>query len=409
MTFPGYIVSLSSVAPTTRRNLNLLVTAQSLGGSSAPIIISLGGLIGQQLTPEPALATLPVSLYGIGVALSMIPVALLMRRSGRKATYIMGSLLCILAAGLSTLAIVQQSFWLFCAGTALAGFYGACVQNYRFAASDLVDTDNKANAISLIMLGGLAAAVIGPQLVIWTQNSWAEAPFAGSFIGQAVLAALAIPFLLALRVPNTEAEQHQEAPRPLSEIARTPTFFIAVLAATVSYALMSFIMTAAPLAMVHHGHASHDATLGIQWHILAMFAPSFFTGKLITRFGDTTITALGLMLLFSSGLAALSGLAIVHFWGSLILLGLGWNFGFIGATTLLTRAYRPSEKAKVQSLNDLLVFSSVAIASLGAGQQLNISGWHELNRMTFPIISCVLLLIVALPWMEKWQKENARN
>ena len=396
-------MSLSSLDTPTRRNLGLLVSAQSLGGSSAPIVIALGGLIGQQLTPDPTLATLPVSVYGIGVALSMIPVALLMRQMGRKMTYITGSLLCILAAALSTMAIVQQSFWLFCAGTALAGFYGACVQNYRFAASDLVDDNNKANAISLIMIGGLAAAIIGPQLVIWSKDAWENAPFAGSFIGQGVLAALSIPLLLALRVPHSEAEQHDEEPRKLSEIARTPTFIVAVLAATVSYALMSFIMTAAPLAMVHHGHTSSDATLGIQWHILAMFAPSFFTGKLISRFGDTTITALGLMLLFTSGVAAMSGLEIVHFWGSLILLGLGWNFGFIGATTLLTRAYRPSEKAKVQSLNDLLVFSSVAIASLGAGHWLNISGWHELNLMTFPIICAVLLMIVALPWLDNKQ------
>jgi len=394
-------VSLSSVAPSTRRNLNLLVAAQALGASSAPIIVSLGGMIGQQLTPDPALATLPVSLYGIGVALSMIPVALLMRSQGRRFTYLAGALLCVFAAGLSTLAIVQSSFWLFCIGTALAGFYGACVQNYRFAASDLVETEHKPNAISLIMIGGLAAAIIGPQVVIWSRDAWEQAPFAGSFIGQAMLAALAIPILWTLKTPPTQVEQQQQDARPLSEIARTPTFIVAVLAAMVSYSLMSFIMTAAPLAMTHHGHTPDDATLGIQWHILAMFAPSFFTGKLISRFGDTTITALGLMLLFSSGLAALSGLEIIHFWGSLILLGLGWNFGFIGATTLLTRAYRPSEKAKVQSLNDLLVFSTVAVASLGAGHQLNISGWHELNRLTFPIISAVLLLLVALPWLEK--------
>lgn len=394
-------MSLSSVAPSTRRNLNLLVAAQALGASSAPIIVSLGGMIGQQLTPDPALATLPVSLYGIGVALSMIPVALLMRSQGRRFTYLAGALLCVFAAGLSTLAIVQSSFWLFCIGTALAGFYGACVQNYRFAASDLVETEHKPNAISLIMIGGLAAAIIGPQVVIWSRDAWEQAPFAGSFIGQAMLAALAIPILWTLKTPPTQVEQQQQDARPLSEIARTPTFIVAVLAAMVSYSLMSFIMTAAPLAMTHHGHTPDDATLGIQWHILAMFAPSFFTGKLISRFGDTTITALGLMLLFSSGLAALSGLEIIHFWGSLILLGLGWNFGFIGATTLLTRAYRPSEKAKVQSLNDLLVFSTVAVASLGAGHQLNISGWHELNRLTFPIISAVLLLLVALPWLEK--------
>lgn len=401
-------VSLSSVNPATRRNLWILTAAQSLGASSAPIIVALGGLVGQKLTPDPTLSTLPVSLYGIGVALSMIPVAILMRTTGRRATYLIGAMICVAAALGAATAIIQASFWLFCASTMLAGLYGACVQNYRFAASDMVEPAYKPNAISMIMVGGLAAAIIGPQMVIWTQDSWASAPFAGSFIGQAALAVLVIPLLWSLKLPPSTESTPQGHARPLMVIARTPTFLIAVLSGMVSYGLMSFIMTAAPLAMVHHGHAASDATLGIQWHILAMFGPSFFTGKLIARFGDITITAIGLMLLFSSGMAALSGMEVIHFWGSLILLGLGWNFGFIGATTLLTRSYRPSEKAKVQTLNDFLVFSTVAVASLGAGHQLNISGWYELNIMTFPVISLILVLLIALPWLEK-QPAKAEN
>jgi MFS family permease len=269
-------MSLAALDRSTQRNLGKLFSAQALGGSSAPIILSIGGLVGQTLTPDPALATLPVSLYGIGVAVSMIPVSLLMKNAGRKIAYLTGTLLCVLAALLATTAIVNASFWLFCAALGLAGFYGACVQNYRFAASDLVPASHKPNAISLIMLGGLAAAVIGPQTVYWTQNTWASAPFAGSFIGQAILALLAIPILLSLKLPPShEADINGDA-RPLWQIAKSPGFITAALAGTVSYALMSFIMTAAPIAMVHQGHSAGDATLGIQWHILAMFGPSFF-------------------------------------------------------------------------------------------------------------------------------------
>ncbi|MFK4752061.1 MFS transporter [Oceanobacter antarcticus] len=398
-------MSLAALDRSTQRNLGKLFSAQALGGSSAPIILSIGGLVGQTLTPDPALATLPVSLYGIGVAVSMIPVSLLMKNAGRKIAYLTGTLLCVLAALLATTAIVNASFWLFCAALGLAGFYGACVQNYRFAASDLVPASHKPNAISLIMLGGLAAAVIGPQTVYWTQNTWASAPFAGSFIGQAILALLAIPILLSLKLPPShEADVNGDA-RPLWQIAKSPGFITAALAGTVSYALMSFIMTAAPIAMVHQGHSAGDATLGIQWHILAMFGPSFFTGKLIARFGARWITALGLMLLFTSAVTAMSGMEMIHFWGSLILLGLGWNFGFIGATTLLTHTYQPSEKSKVQALNDLLVFGTVAAASLGAGRQFNLYGWYELNLITFPVIAVTLLLLVALPW---WQKNSQK-
>lgn len=396
-------MSFSELSTTNRHNLKLLVSAQALGGSSAPIVISLGGLIGQQLTPEPALATLPVSLYGVGVALSMIPVAMLMRRTSRRQTYLLGAVTCIVAALLAATAIVQQSFWLFCIGLGLAGFYGACVQNYRFAASDLVADAYKPNAISLIMLGGLAAAVIGPQVAIWFRDSWDGIAFAGSFIGQAVLAMLAIPILWSLKIPEIQNNSQDASARPLAEIARSPGFIVAVLAATVSYSLMSFIMTAAPIAMVHHGHASSDATLGIQWHILAMFAPSFFTGRLINRFGDRTITTIGIMLLFTSSLVAISGLAVSHFWIALILLGLGWNFGFVGATAMLTHTYRPAEKARVQALNDFLVFGSVALASLEAGHQFNIAGWYQLNLITFPVIALVLIALVALPWLQKRQ------
>lgn len=376
-----------------QRNVWLLVAAQSLGGAAPPIIISLGGIVGQMLASDPMLATLPVSLYQLGLALSTIPAAMLMRRLGRRAAYVLGALLGSVSGLIATYGVVQGDFATFCVGTAMAGFYGACVQSYRFAATDAVEPSQRAKAISRIMVGGLVAAVIGPQVVIWTRDAWPMAPFAGSFLGQAGLALLALPLLWMLRAPPPQAAVAEGTARPLGTIARSPAFVVAVTAGVVSYGLMAFIMTAAPMAMVGCGHTVGEAALGIQWHVLAMFAPSFFTGHLIARFGKIAITALGLVLIAASGLLALAGLELLHFWGSLILLGIGWNFGFIGATAMVTDTYTPAERAKVQALNDFLVFGTVAVASFGSGRLLNTSGWETINTLMLPLIAVVLVML----------------
>lgn len=376
-----------------QRNVWLLVAAQSLGGAAPPIIISLGGIVGQMLASDPTLATLPVSLYQLGLALSTIPAAMLMRRLGRRAAYVLGALLGSVSGLIATYGVVQGDFATFCVGTAMAGFYGACVQSYRFAATDAVEPSQRAKAISRIMVGGLVAAVIGPQVVIWTRDAWPMAPFAGSFLGQAGLALLALPLLWMLRAPPPQAAVAEGTARPLGTIARSPAFVVAVTAGVVSYGLMAFIMTAAPMAMVGCGHTVGEAALGIQWHVLAMFAPSFFTGHLIARFGKIAITALGLVLIAASGLLALAGLELLHFWGSLILLGVGWNFGFIGATAMVTDTYTPAERAKVQALNDFLVFGTVAVASFGSGRLLNTSGWETINTLMLPLIAVVLVML----------------
>jgi len=387
--------------PNEYRNMGLLIAAQSLGGASAPIIISLGGLVGQMLSSTPTASTLPVSLYQMGLALSTLPAAWLMQRAGRRVAYALGAILGVLSGLVAAWGIAQSSFVLFCLGTALAGFYGACVQNYRFAATDVVgDPARHASAISRVMIGGLVAAVIGPQVVIWTRDALPATPFAGSFYSQAGLALLALPLLLALRLPPPPPRTVAADARPLLEIALTPAFVTAATAGVVSYGLMSFLMTAAPMAMVGCGHSVGKAALGIQWHVLAMFAPSFFTGALIARFGKRTITGLGLVLIACSGLLALAGLDLGHFWGALVLLGLGWNFGFIGATSMLTECYRPGERAKVQALNDLLVFGTVAVASFGSGQLLHTVGWAGINTGILPLIACVLLLLA-------WQGRQA--
>ena len=386
-----------------RRNVGLLVAAQALGGAAPPIIVSLGGIIGQTLAGKPSLATLPVSLYHLGLALSTIPIAMLMRRIGRRNAYVIAALSSIGAGLVAATAIVQGSFLLFCVGVALAGFYGASVQSYRFAASDAVDAPQRAQAISRIMLGGLAAAIIGPQVVIWSQDAFPGVPFAGSFIGLSTLALLALGLVSRLAMPAPPPAESRAGARSLAEIAKTPRFVVAVTAGVVSYGLMSFIMTAAPMAMVGCGHTVGEAALGIQWHVLAMFGPSFFTGRLIDRFGKAAVTAVGLALIAASALLALGGLALFHFWGSLILLGLGWNLAFIGATSMITDCYTSAERAKVQALNDFLVFGTVAAASFGAGHLLQTSGWDVLNLWVQPIVAVVLVMVGLLTWLDRRQ------
>jgi MFS family permease len=376
-----------------RRNMGLLVAAQSLGGASPPIIISLGGLVGQQLSSNPTASTLPVSIYQLGLALSTLPAAWIMNRMGRRAAYVLGALLGVISGVVAAQGIAHSNFVTFCIGTALAGFYAACVQSYRFAATDLVPSNEQAKAISRVMVGGLIAAIIGPQVVIWTRDALPATPFAGSFYSQAALALLALPLLMGLRLPPPQAKAISGEARPLSEIARTPQFITACTAGVVSYGLMAFLMTAAPMAMVGCGHSVGEAAMGIQWHVLAMFVPSFFTGKLIARFGKRPITALGLLMIGTAGALALMGLDIFHFWASLILLGVGWNFGFIGATAMLTDCYRPAERAKVQALNDFLVFGTVAVASFGSGQLLHSAGWNGINIGMLPLVAVVLVML----------------
>ena len=377
-----------------RRNLGLLVAVQSLGGASPPIIISLGGLVGQMLSSTPSAATLPVSLYQLGLALSTLPAAWLIHRAGRRTAYLLGAVMGMLSGLVAAWGISQSDFMLFCLGTTLAGFYGACVQSYRFAAIDAVgDPARHAGAISRVMVGGLIAAVIGPQVVIWTRDTLPMTPFAGSFYSQAALALLALPLLLLLRLPPAPPKAVAHGARDLSEIVRTPQFIVAATAGVVSYGLMAFLMTAAPMAMVGCGHSVGEAALGIQWHVLAMFAPSFFTGRLIARFGKRSVTAFGLALIAASGALALAGLGLAQFWGALVLLGVGWNFGFIGATALLTECYRPPERAKVQALNDFLVFGTVAVASFGSGQLLHGIGWGGINAGMLPLVALVLALL----------------
>lgn len=389
-----------------RRNIFVLTAAQALGAASPPIIISLGGLVGQQLSSDPALVTLPVSLFNLGLALGTLPAAFIMRSFGRRNGYLLGAGFGMTAGLVAAFGIFSASFVIFCFGTFIAGFYAAYVQSYRFAATDAATGPLRARAISWVMVGGLIAAIIGPQLVIWTRDALPDTPYAGSFLSQAALALMAIPVLLLLRSPKAAKSANTGSNgRPLKEILLSPRYMLAVASGVVSYGLMTFVMTAAPIAMVGHGHSVNHAALGIQWHVLAMFGPSFFTGILITRFGKEHITALGLLIIALSAIVALSGLDLTHFWISLILLGVGWNFGFIGATAMVAECHTPEERGKAQGANDFLVFGTVACASFFAGSLLHSSGWETINWLIFPTVAIIL---VPLVW-QSGRKQKAQR
>ncbi|MGV0908851.1 MFS transporter [Martelella sp. FOR1707] len=373
------------------RNINILTMGQAIGGAAPPIVISLGGIVGTALAPDPAFATFPVSLYNVGVAVGTLPAAWIMRRFGRREGYIFGAMIGILGGLLAATAITAGLFLLFCLAIMTVGLYGSYIQSFRFAAADTADGDMKAKAISRVMIGGLAAAIIGPQVAIWTVDAVPGHPYVASFIGLSALALITLLLVSRLNIPRPVAVTISGG-RPLSEIARSPRFIMAAATGVVSYALMAFIMTATPLAMVACGHSVGQATLGIQWHVLAMFGPSFVTGRLIARFGKETIAATGLALIAACSAIALSGLGLTHFWLALILLGVGWNFGFIGATAMITDCHTPEERGKVQGLNDFLVFGSTATASFLAGALVHIdNGWSMMNWLVFPAVGLVLV------------------
>ncbi|HAR81294.1 MULTISPECIES: MFS transporter [Sulfitobacter] len=380
-----------------RRNLTVLILAQSLGAASGPIVISLGGLVGQDLATDPALATLPVSIYNLGLALGTVPAAWIMRQYGRRSGYLLGAMIGVLSGLVAAGAISFGAFIFFCLGTFLAGLYASYVQSYRFAAADGREGAERGRAISWVMVGGLIAAIIGPQLVIATRDAVPGVPFAGSFLSQAALALIAFFVLTRLRgrQPAATAQtSSDDGGRTVLQLLASPKYMLGVAAGVVSYGLMSFVMTAAPLAMVGCGHSIDHAAWGIQWHVLAMFAPSLVTGKLIARFGKEKVTAAGLIIIGISGAVALTGLDLRHFFISLILLGIGWNFGFIGATAMVAAAHTEAERGRAQGLNDFAVFGTVAALSFFSGALMQASGWHLINLMMFPFIAIVLAPLV---------------
>ncbi|MBV9262034.1 MAG: MFS transporter [Pseudolabrys sp.] len=386
-----------------RRNARVLAVAQALAGGNNTVIVSTGAIIGSVLAPDKGLATLPITFMVLGMWLGTLPLGVLARQFGRRAALQVGSFFGVLSGLISYSATMGGSFWILLLGTFCGGLYAAAHQSYRFAAADTASEHFRPKAVSWVLAGGVFAAVIGPQLVIFTKDLLSPHLFAASYLGQSACALLAALVLQFVKVPRA-AQRHAEPARKLGHIALTPRFIIAVTCGVVSYSMMNMVMTSAPLAMVGCGLTVTDAALGIQWHVLAMYAPSFVTGSLISRFGVERVTSFGLALLVAAGAVDLSGLTVGHFWTGLVLLGLGWNFSFIGATTLVTQCHRPHERNKVQAFNDFLIFGSMAISSFTSGQLLASFGWHTVNEVIFP---SVLLAVVLLAWQSMQKRRKA--
>jgi predicted MFS family arabinose efflux permease len=387
-----------------RRNALVLAVAQALAGGNNTVIVSTASIVGAVLAPDKGLATLPITCMVIGMWLGTLPVGALARRFGRRAALQTGSAFGILSGLISYFAVVHGQFGLLLVGTFCGGLYAAAHQSYRFAAADTASEAFRPKVVSYVLAGGVFAGVIGPQLVIVTKDIMPQYLFAASYLGQSACALLAAVVLQFMKVPPYTASLADNG-RPLIEIVRAPRFIVAAACGMASYAMMNMVMTSAPLAMVGCGHSVTDATLGIQWHVLAMYAPSFFTGGLIARFGVGRIAGLGLGLIALMAGIGLAGITVAHFWSALILLGIGWNFAFIGATTMVTGCYRAAERNKVQAFNDFLIFGSMAVASFSSGQILALFGWATINEVVFPTVFLAGALLVWLALRERARAE----
>ena len=366
-----------------------------LGGACATIVMTLGGIIGTTLAPDPAWATLPITCFVFGQALATLPAGLYMRRVGRRLGFMAGSLFAVAGGLIGTVALMMARFDLFLLATMLCGCFQAHIQYYRFAAADLASPAFQPKAISWVLIGGVAAAILGPQLVIYSRDLLLPVTFAGSFLTLAIVASLSFVLMTQVRGPAI-GMRTSSGGRPLGEILRQPRLLVAIACGMISYSMMSLVMTAAPIAMLACNYGVSDAALAIQWHALAMFTPSFFTGHLIARFGKERVSAAGMFLLAGCGVVALSGVELAHFWGALILLGIGWNFSFVGATSMVTECCRPEERNKVQAVNEFAVFGSVALASFMSGRLMSAFGWETVNYTVFPMVLLALMLIVVL-------------
>ena len=369
-----------------RRNALRLAAAQALAGANATVIFATGAIVGATLSPDKTLATLPLTMFVVGMAAGTLPTGWIARRFGRRAAFMQGSFIGCLAGLAAASALLISSFALYCFATFLAGLYGAVVQSFRFAAADGASPAFRPRALSWVMVGGVFSGVLGPQLVTWTMDLWQPYVFAASYLAQAVVALIAMAVLSGVKLPRPVAAE-RGAGRPLLEIVRDRRFIVAVICGVVTYTLMNLVMTSAPLAMRLCGLPLATSNAAIQWHVVAMYGPSFFTGALITRFGAPRVVAAGLLLLAAAAACDLAGLTASHFIVGLILLGIGWNFGFVGASTLVLESHRPEERTRVQSFNDFLIFGTMAVGSFSSGQVLVLFGWSMVNWIVLPPVA----------------------
>ncbi len=377
------------------KNVAILAAAQALLFTNNSTAIAINGLAGYALASNKALATLPVTGWVIGAAVATFPASLFMKRFGRRAGFTLGALIGMLGAAICSTAVAAGNFWLLCFGTLVFGAYNGMAQYYRFAAADAAPADFKSKAISLVLAGGLVGGLVGPEVSKHTVDMLSTR-YLGAYMSLMVFLVLVLAVLQLLRIPPLTAAEQREPARPLRVIASQPAFVVAVLSAAFGYGIMNLLMTATPLAMGVCGHPYASAAFVIQWHVVAMFAPSFFTGSLIKRFGLLQVMLAGAALLLVCVGIALAGIAVANFWFALVLLGIGWNFLYIGGTTLITDTYRPSEKAKAQGANDLAIFLVMATSSLASGILLDRNGWETLNYLAIPFVVAIML---ALLWL----------
>lgn len=384
-------------------NVWLLMIVGSIAMTAAPMVVFTGGFIGANLAPNSSLATLPVAMMVVGTAVAVIPVTLLMQRVGRKRAFLLGSFISSGGALLSAFSIAEQSFWLFCGGVLLLGAGLAFVQQYRFAAMESVEPDKMASAAARVLLGGLVAAYVGPEISLGSKELFSTS-YVGGFV---ILAGMYVGcgiLLLLYRPKLVEVSEYQGAGRGIFEIAAQPIFWAAILSAAVGYAVMSFVMTATPMSMhMDMGHSLEDTKWVIQSHIMAMFIPSFFSGWLIGRFGNSNVMLAGIFAFVLCIIIAFVDQALMNYWFALVLLGIGWNFLFVGGTSLLPQSYREGEQFKAQAFNEFCVFGFQAIASLSSGWVLYKFGWHWL------LVICVPLLFVVLMAIFFWKRAERQE
>lgn len=385
----------------TRRNVIVLATCQGLLMIGTSTMLAEAALVGHMLVDDKAFATVPLALQQIGVMAAMFPASFLMARLGRRLGFTLGALFGIVGTAIALVGVLSSSFGVFCLGTMLNGCYIGFGQFYRFAAVDGSRQEFKSKAISYVLAGGVIAAIVGPELAKATKDLWPAHVFAGSFaalIGVAIVALLLLQFI---DIPRPSEAERRERRRPFREIAAQPAFLVAVLAGVVGYGGMAFVMTATPLAMVGHAHHFDHAASVIQWHVFAMFAPSFFTGDVIKRVGALKVMQTGAALMIVCVAINLLGTHLHNFWVALFMLGIGWNFLYVGATTLLTETYRPAERALVQASNDFLIFGSVALASISSGIVLDKLNWQAVNIGVLPFVLATLAATGWLGWRRR--------
>jgi MFS family permease len=384
------------------RNVLVLSGCQATLQTSGTTMISVTGLAGFALASDKSFATVPLTCYVLGSAIATIPASLLMRAVGRRAGFQAGTILGMLGAAVCTIAMYVSSFWLLCAGMGVMGIYQAFGKYYRFAAADAAEMDFRAKAISFTLAGGLVGGILGPEMAKHTVDLFPDHVYLGSYLSLIFVCLVATLFLTGLDIPNLSEQERRDTGRPLSEIMRQPVFIVAALAGMLSYGIMNLMMTSTPLAMRAHDHHFHDAAFVLQWHMIGMYGPSFITGSLINRFGVLNIILAGIALLFVCIVAALAGAGLANFWVSLFLLGIGWNFMYVGGSALLTECHTPAERAKTQAANDFMIFVTMAISSASSGLLLNKSGWYAVNYGSIPF---VLIALVATLWL-MWQRSQ---